>query len=328
MSKSWIIFICSLLQANNLITIKSGDTFNKLLREHHVAQNSIHLINKNAHQLSPLATLVPNDTLHITKNEQNNKLLSAVIHTKKGSYVLNWEGQSYQIHPLKNMPDIDTISITTEETSHNPLKVRAQRAASLFFPNEKGQIYAAFKSNTLVSIKLQSAQKSLYAFLNDDGEHLPTYQLASESIPALVRTPTVYKRISSPFDPNRLHPISKKILPHKGVDLAAPMNTPVWAAADGKVIHKSSDTGYGNMLIIEHRDGIQTYYAHLNKFHSNIRVGSTISQFETIGYVGSTGHSTGPHLHFETRLHGTPYDPLTFKPQITKHANTSFDYYF
>lgn len=328
MNKLWVICLSSLLQANNLITIKTGDTFNKVLREHHIAQSSIHLINKYANQLTPLATLAPNDTLDITQNEQNNQLLSATIHTKKGSYVLNWENQAYHIHPLAQASDVEIVAVTTEETSHNTLKTRAQRAASFLFPNKKGNIQAAFKANTLVSIKLQSPQKSFYAFLNDDGIHLPSYQLVSESIPALVKTPTLFKRISSPFDPNRLHPISKKVLPHKGVDLAAPMNTPIWAAADGTVIHKSSDTGYGNMLIIEHRDGIQTYYAHLNKFHSNIRVGSHVSQFETIGYVGSTGHSTGPHLHFETRLNGTPYDPLTFQPTLTKPLTTNFDYYF
>ena len=98
------------------------------------------------------------------------------------------------------------------------------------------------------------------------------------------------------------------------------------AAASGKVIHKSSDTGYGNMLIIKHDHGLETYYAHLNKFHNNIQVGKQVQAVETIGYVGSTGHSTGPHLHYEVWKEFIAVDPLIYFPEYARVDLTSSYY--
>lgn len=128
---------------------------------------------------------------------------------------------------------------------------------------------------------------------------------------AFIRTPLEYSRISSHFNPNRLHPIFKVKRPHRGIDYAAPRGTPVYAAGDGKVVFKGRKGGYGKVIILRHGGRYSTLYAHLSRYARKLRVGATVRQKQTIGYVGSTGHSTGPHLHYEFRVHGVHKNPLT-----------------
>lgn len=97
---------------------------------------------------------------------------------------------------------------------------------------------------------------------------------------------------------------------HTGIDLGAPTGTPVGASKDGVVASAQPHGGYGLLVILEHDDGVRTYYAHLTRFA--VARGDTVEQGERIGDVGNTGNSTGPHLHFETRVGGTPVDPRTF----------------
>ena len=128
---------------------------------------------------------------------------------------------------------------------------------------------------------------------------------------AFLRAPLDFARVSSNFNPNRLHPILKTKRPHKGVDYAAPKGTAVKAAGDGRVIFRGRNGGYGNCVIIEHGGNITTLYAHLSKFAGSARKGSRVSQGQTIGYVGATGLATAPHLHYEYRLNGVHRNPRT-----------------
>jgi hypothetical protein len=124
-----------------------------------------------------------------------------------------------------------------------------------------------------------------------------------------LRTPVAFDRISSPFDPRRVHPVLHRVMPHNGIDYAAPPGTPVWAAADGVVTFAAESGPNGNLVAIAHADGYESYYAHLLRFERGIRVGTTVRQRQVIGYVGSTGRSTGPHLHFGLRKGGRFVDP-------------------
>ncbi|WP_421701036.1 peptidoglycan DD-metalloendopeptidase family protein [Aliiroseovarius sp.] len=115
---------------------------------------------------------------------------------------------------------------------------------------------------------------------------------------------------TSDFGP-RMHPILRQLRNHNGVDWAAPTGTPVVAAAAGKIAVAGQGGGYGNVVYIDHAGGLQTRYAHLNAFADGISAGVDVQAGELIGYVGTTGRSTGPHLHFELHVNGTPVDPLT-----------------
>jgi murein DD-endopeptidase MepM/ murein hydrolase activator NlpD len=133
-----------------------------------------------------------------------------------------------------------------------------------------------------------------------------------------LKAPLRFDRISSRFSHARRHPILGGIRPHFGVDYAAPEGTPVWAVADGKVVFVGEREGYGKSVILQHRNGYQTYYGHLSRYGPGIRKGKRVSQKEIIGYVGSTGLATGPHLDYRVSKDGQFLNPLKvfFPPGI------------
>ena len=128
---------------------------------------------------------------------------------------------------------------------------------------------------------------------------------------AFLRAPLDFTRISSVFNPRRLHPLSGRVRAHKGVDYAAPTGTPIWAAGDGRIEFAGRKGGYGNAVVIDHGRGITTLYGHMSRFNKSARNGRQVNQGEIIGYVGSTGASTGPHLHYEYRIKGEHKNPST-----------------
>ena len=125
---------------------------------------------------------------------------------------------------------------------------------------------------------------------------------------AFLRAPLQFRRITSGFG-GRMHPILHTYRQHEGVDYAATYGTPVRATADGLVTLVGRDAGYGNMIELRHANGIRTRYGHLSSFTKGLHTGERIAQGETIGYVGSTGLSTGPHLHYEFLVNGRPTNP-------------------
>ncbi|MCH9663774.1 MAG: M23 family metallopeptidase [Gammaproteobacteria bacterium] len=130
---------------------------------------------------------------------------------------------------------------------------------------------------------------------------------------AFIRNPLDPSLISSHYSRKRMHPILKVNRPHTGVDYAAPTNTPIRATGFGTVTFRGTKGGYGKTVIISHGDRYQTLYAHMNRFVKSVRKGSRVSQGQVIGYVGSTGRSTGPHLHYEFRIKGKHTDPQKVK---------------
>ena len=128
---------------------------------------------------------------------------------------------------------------------------------------------------------------------------------------AFIRTPVDFARISSSFSLGRRHPILNKIRAHRGVDYAAPAGTPIKAAGDGKVIFAGTKGGYGRTVILQHGSNRTTLYAHMRSFRRGIRNGARVKQGQVIGYVGSSGLATGPHLHYEFRLNGVHRNPVT-----------------
>jgi len=127
---------------------------------------------------------------------------------------------------------------------------------------------------------------------------------------SFLRSPISYTRISSGFSGARLHPILNQVRAHLGVDFAAPAGTPVWAPADGVVIARGRDDAGGNRIALRHGSGYETHYLHLSRFAAGLKVGARVRQKEVIGYVGSTGLSTGPHLDYRVRRGGAWVNPV------------------
>jgi murein DD-endopeptidase MepM/ murein hydrolase activator NlpD len=128
-----------------------------------------------------------------------------------------------------------------------------------------------------------------------------------------LQAPLRRARISSSYSSARRHPILKVTRPHHGIDYAAPAGDPVWAVADGKVIYRDRAGGFGNLVKVRHNNGFVSYYAHLSRFSKGLRVGNRVSQKQVIGYVGSTGLATGPHVCFRVTKDGRYVNPATLK---------------
>ena len=167
-----------------------------------------------------------------------------------------------------------------------------------------GEIYAA---------KFSHNKKDYYAYRYDNdslGIHGYWDENGGSLRKAFLKAPLKFSRVSSRFTYARKHPVYKVVRPHTGVDYAAPMGTPVVAIGDGKVIFRAYKGGGGHTVKIKHNSVYTTAYLHLSKYGKGIAVGTQVKQGQVIGYVGSTGASTGPHLDFRVWKNGTPIDPL------------------
>ncbi len=128
---------------------------------------------------------------------------------------------------------------------------------------------------------------------------------------AFIRDPVHFSYVSSSFNPNRLHPIHKRRMPHRGIDYAAASGTPVLASGDGKVVISRRNNASGKYVVIQHGEQYTTKYLHLSRFGTGIRPGARVTQGQTIGYVGATGLATAAHLHYEFLVNGVHRNPRT-----------------
>jgi murein DD-endopeptidase MepM/ murein hydrolase activator NlpD len=175
-----------------------------------------------------------------------------------------------------------------------------------------------------VQFSVNNRDYEAYAFRAPDGVE-GYYDRDGESLRrAFLRAPLEFRRISSAFSRSRFHPILKTNRPHHGIDYAASTGTPVRAVGDAVVRRAGWAGGYGNLVELGHTRGYSSRYAHLQRFASGIRPGVRVKQGDVIGYVGSTGMSTAPHLHYEFHSNGRPVDPnsirsITGDPVASRH---------
>ncbi|WP_299548567.1 peptidoglycan DD-metalloendopeptidase family protein [uncultured Helicobacter sp.] len=164
-----------------------------------------------------------------------------------------------------------------------------------------------FGAPNIKASTLKVSNNNQYVIRHEDGHF---YDLKGNNLSKyLLTVPLQYKRISSHFSMGRKHPILGYKRPHLGTDYAAPRHTPIRASGNGKVIFAGTKGGYGKTVIIQHDNGYRTLYAHMHKIEHGIRAGSHIKQGRKIGTVGSTGLSTGPHLHFGLYKNGNAVNP-------------------
>lgn len=170
------------------------------------------------------------------------------------------------------------------------------------------------KYGRILSVEFINNKTPYNAYLFENDGKMDYYNAEGQSLrKAFLKAPLSFRRISSSFSKNRRHPILKIYRPHQGIDYAAATGTPVSAVADGTVRFAGYKGNYGKLIIISHRNGYQTYYGHLSRIKSKVRKGKKVRQDDLIGYVGTTGMATGPHLHYEMRMDKTPINPLSVK---------------
>jgi murein DD-endopeptidase MepM/ murein hydrolase activator NlpD len=160
------------------------------------------------------------------------------------------------------------------------------------------------QGNEHVAIYYDNERKGIHGYFDEKGRPMKKMFL---------KAPLNYRRISSFFSFHRLHPIFGIVRPHLGVDYAAPTGTPVCSLGQGKVIYKGWVNGFGQTIRVKHPGGYVTYYGHLSRFAKGLKVGEGVDQGDTIGYVGSTGYATGPHLDFRVSCNSKFINPLSMK---------------
>jgi murein DD-endopeptidase MepM/ murein hydrolase activator NlpD len=178
------------------------------------------------------------------------------------------------------------------------------------------------------SLSLQGKLTNLYRFetLKNGVEYFDEYGVSAQK--ALMKTPIDGARLSSGFG-RRRHPILKYTKMHRGIDFAAPTGTPIYAAGNGRVVLAGRNGAYGKYIKIRHNNRYSTAYAHLSRFRKGVRKGKRVRQGQVIGYVGSTGRSTGPHLHYEILVEGRQVNPLRLKlPSGRKLSGTELTQFF
>ncbi len=195
-------------------------------------------------------------------------------------------------------------------------------------PRRGDEIIILFEENFLDGEKFSDGN-ILAASFNNNGRLVEAYRYTDRSgdtgyfdadgvsmRKAFLKAPLDFTRVSSSFNPNRLHPIYKTKRPHRGTDYAAPRGTPVYAAGDGRIVEAGYTRSNGNYVFIQHGEGFKTHYLHLNK--KRVKRGDRVTQGQVIGTVGSTGAATGPHLHYEFLVNGVHRNPRTVHKILPK----------
>jgi len=249
--------------------------------------------------------------IHIFKNKDNKFTLDIIpIEFQEITESINIP---IQYSPYQDIVDTTGNKALANEfiiafkNSVNFKRLRKNDLVSIVF-KQKIRSGRYFGTPEILGASVQIRKKVYYIIQNPTDKRY--YNDKAKSLTSfLLRTPLRYTRISSKFTLKRYHPILKRYRAHLGVDFAAPTGRRVNATADGKIIHKGRKGGYGKTVMIRHKNGLKSLYAHLNSFNKKIRVGSYVKQGQFIGRVGSTGRSTGPHLHFGLYKNGRAINP-------------------
>ncbi len=346
--------------------LKTGKSLYSILLDNDVSYQDAYKITKELNTLYDLRYSHPNDSFHLKIDSLGVVQVIEYSPNKIDKYIIARDStDEFDVFQEKLVLEKDIRLLTTILKSSlyetlvdgglDPQLVMKfsdifQWDIDFFIDPREGDtcsiIYEAFshdgeilKYGNILGASYQGKLFDLTAYYYDNGgkEH-GYYSSDGESFQkAFLRSPLNYSYISSYFG-MRLHPITKQVWLHNGVDYAAPLGTPVVSSADGTVIHKGwkgghptpqgNTGGYGNTVMIRHTNGFKTLYGHLNAYARNLYVGKRVLQGEVIGYVGSTGWSTGPHLHYTIYQHDSPIDPLSLNnvsgPPIPKEYLDEF----
>lgn len=163
----------------------------------------------------------------------------------------------------------------------------------------------------IIAANFNHSERDFYSFFYEKGEDYWDYfdEKGNTLRKAFLKAPLKFSRISSRYSPKRFHPVLKRYKSHLGTDYAAPRGTPIMATADGQIIASSYTRGNGNYVKIRHNSTYTTQYLHMSKFANGIKAGKAVKQGDVIGYVGSTGLATGPHVCYRFWVNGTQVDP-------------------
>lgn len=338
------------------VVVAKGDTLSTLFEKVGLPSTSVHEILASDKQAKQFSQLKHGQKLEfeMTANGQLNSLHSQVSDLE--TITLSKTAKGYTFRRVTTLPTVRSAYV--HGVINSSLSASGQRAglphsltmdmAKVFGydidfaqdirPGDQFEVIYEQKvvngktvgTGNILSARFTNRGKTYTAVRYTNKQGVSNYYTADGSSmrKAFIRTPVDFARISSRFSAGRKHPILNKIRAHKGVDYAAPRGTPIKATGDGKVFLAGRNGGYGNTVIIQHGNTYRTLYGHMQGFAKGVRTGSSVKQGQVIGYIGTTGLSTGPHLHYEFQVNGVHVDPLGQKlpmaDPIAKAERTRF----
>ena len=325
-------------QKGKRIKVRKGDTLAAIFSRNNLSSRDVYNIIALGKDTKGLKRLRPGQHIRLNFNEQGK--FTGLVHEidRFNSLQVSYKNQKYAAKHITRKPEIRLAYASGKIT--NSLFLDAQRAgmaqslimelAAIFgwdidfaLDIRQGDSFnLVYEEQFLDGEKIRHGNILAAEFVNR-GRTFRAVRYAAKNKPAdyytpngnnmrkaFLRSPVDFRRISSRFG-KRKHPTLKRTKLHTGVDYAANRGTPIRATGDGKIIHRGRKGGYGKTIIIRHGNKYSTLYAHMSSFNRKAR--GRVKQGQVIGYVGTTGRSTGPHLHYEFRVHGTHRNPLTVK---------------
>ncbi len=326
------------------VVIRPGDNLSKIFQRASLSAADVYDIVSNSKNSKQLLKLYPGQKLSFQVDEQGTLQGLQYIQSRLTSTLFKREGDHFSTTHIQREPEIrrnyNSAMISsslyraaqTSGLSQNMIMelanifggvidfvydVRAGDHFNLlyeehFLDDEKtgnGPILAAQFTN-------RGETFTAYRYVYPDGKVGYYNEKGVSMRKAFLRAPLDFTRISSNFNLRRLHPIFKTNKPHRGIDYAASKGTPVYAAGDGRIVRAGYSKANGNYVVINHGTQYQTKYLHLHK--RGVRKGQKVKQQQIIGWVGSTGYATGPHLHYEFLVNGTHRNPRTILKKLPK----------
>lgn len=331
-------------------TVGSGDNLTTLFKRAGLTASDVYHVAKASKASKSFTRLFPGQTLSfVIENGELQKLK----HTQSQleSTVLSRTTTGFDIQHVQRTPEIkqrftsatitDSLFLAGEEAGLSSKKI--MELASIFgwdvdfvLDIRKGDNFSLiYEELFLDGEKIGEGNIIAAQFINRDTKFTALRYTNAEGDSSyytpegysmrktFLRSPVDFARVSSRFNLRRKHPVLNTIRAHKGVDYAAGTGTKIKASGEGKIIFRGKKGGYGNVVILQHGGNITTLYAHMKTFKRGQRVGTRVKQGQVIGFVGSSGLATGPHLHYEFRVNGVHKNPLKVKlPQAAPIAKT------
>lgn len=335
------------------VTIQSGDTLASIFDKNGISATTTHVIATLNKQTKSLRYIQPGQKVHLLSDDEgqlrkmkyeaditktllvqrteDQSFSSQIINSQLDAYPVYREGvienSLFEAAAESNIPESvimdlagifgwdidfsldirqgDRFGIVYNELYKDDVKIRNGRILAAEFVND-GKTYRAV----------------YYTDPKGDGDYFD--ESGKSMRKAFLRSPVEFARVSSRFSNKRWHPVLSKWRSHKGVDYAAKRGTPIRASGDGKVSLVGTKGGYGRTIFIRHGGRYTTVYGHMNGYARGIRTGTKVKQGQIIGYVGSSGLATGPHLHYEFRVNGTHRNPLTVRLPEAKPVHPTY----
>lgn len=323
--------------------IGRGDSLGASLQRQGVSPSTVHLIAAEMRQVFDFRHSRPGDAYRLGQDSDGRVLDFRYSQSVEESYYLSWNGTDYTVvkETADLRPQIAKIAGIVDSSFYGAVLALGEQSAlaaeftrilawdidfsRAVHPGDEFQIlyerlYRKDKDGRDVYVRPGKILAGRYdghngahtvVYFEDENGHGAYFRPDGSSIErAFLAAPVEFARVTSRFTWARKHPILKVTRPHPGIDYAAPHGTPIWAVAEGVVEYKARAGASGNLIRIRHQGGLTSHYAHLASFARGLKVGDRVEQKQIIGYVGSTGLSTGPHVCFRVKQDGKYVDPM------------------